>query len=264
MPKEPLFPHVPRRREPLFPHIPTAKPVVPPVIPEVTREPWQMTKVEFRGTGITAENLIALPNREEIQAELQKVFGSYEDLEKMDGGELPYTIEGDVGLDYMADIEYAAVRRDLAETKGLLEGAYSEIYDMYKKGAALAKALSETSKIREGSLSDKFRASTGARGIQVNEKALIPKAEAGMPEVAGPPQSIVTKWAEKKKNIALLKKDIEGLRETYSLEDVNDAIAEYEDISREDYEDREEYQEEKDAAWDKIMDAIDNAEELVT
>ncbi len=78
------------------------------------------------------------------------------------------------------------------------------------------------------------------------------------------PQSIVTKWAGKRKNILLLKKDIEGIRETYSLDDVDDAIAEYEDISREDYETGEEYQEEKDAAWENIMDAIDNAEELET
>jgi hypothetical protein len=131
-------------------------------------DPWQMTREEFRQTGITAEAMVALPNREAIQAELQKIFGSYEDLEKMDAGKIPTTIESDVSMDYMADIEYAAVTRDLEETRELLEGAYNEIYKMYKEGAALEEKLSPTSKIPRGSLSDKYRASiTRIRRIQV-------------------------------------------------------------------------------------------------
>jgi len=74
------------------------------------------------------------------------------------------------------------------------------------------------------------------------------------------PKAVVTKWSGKRKNILLLKKDIEGLRETYFLDEVDDAIAEYEDISREDYEERAEYQEEKDTAWDKILSEVDTAE----
>jgi hypothetical protein len=118
--------------------------------------------------------MVALPNREAIQAELQKIFGSYEDLEKMDAGKTPTTIEGEVSLKYMADIEYAAVVRDVEETRVLLRGAYDEINAMYKEGAALEEKLSPTSKIRRGSLSDKYRASIARRRIQIPTGAESP------------------------------------------------------------------------------------------
>ena len=74
-------------------------------------------------------------------------------------------------------------------------------------------------------------------------------------------ESIISNWTGKPKNISLLKRDIEQLRKTYDLMDVDDAIAEYEGISREDYEDKEDYQQERDDAWDNILDTLENAEE---
>ncbi len=85
---------------------------------------------------VSPEELVGLRNRKEIQAKLQEIFGTYEDLEKMDSGELPYTIEGDVSLDYMADLEYAAVVRDLEETRSLLKAVYSEINERIGKRVA--------------------------------------------------------------------------------------------------------------------------------
>jgi len=62
--------------------------------------------------------------------------------------------------------------------------------------------------------------------------------------------------------VALLKKDIEGLREAYNLDDVDNAIDEYEDISRVEFNDDEEYQEERDIAWEEILGEIDTADKL--
>jgi len=83
---------------------------------------------------ITPEELVHSRTRGEIQEKLQQVFGKYEDLERMDKGEISLTVEGDVSKDYMADIEHAAVERDLPETKELLRRAYDEIAEGYTKG----------------------------------------------------------------------------------------------------------------------------------
>lgn len=93
---------------------------------------------------ITAEDLVHSRSREEIQNKLQQIFGTYEDLERMDEGEIPLTIEGDVSYKYMADIERAAVDRDLPETEYLLGKAYDEIAKGYAKKVKKAQRTGET------------------------------------------------------------------------------------------------------------------------
>jgi len=147
------------------------------------------TKEAFLAGKPTAESLVASTSIDEIAAKLQKIFGTYEDLERMDTGEIPYTIEGDVSIDYMADIEHAAIERDLVETRILLGRAYDEIYAMYKEGAAREKALSPTSTIREGGLLDKYRASIRAQRLQPPKEPRemarppVPVAVPGIPRI---------------------------------------------------------------------------------
>ncbi len=82
---------------------------------------------------ITAEDLVYSRTREKIQAKLQQIFGKYEDLQRMDDGKIPSTVEREVSWYYMANIERAAVDRDLPETKELLRRAYEEIAKGHKK-----------------------------------------------------------------------------------------------------------------------------------
>lgn len=127
-----LYPHIARKREPLYPHVKSVKEVAvatPPV------------------TQITAEDLVYSKSREEIQAKLQQIFGSYESLDKMAETGTPTTIEAAALFRLeerdgflMADLEYAAVARDIEETKRLLEVAYAEfqlVSDAVKKGKTL-------------------------------------------------------------------------------------------------------------------------------
>ncbi|MFA5321200.1 MAG: hypothetical protein WC373_00890 [Smithella sp.] len=67
-----------------------------------------------------SKDLVESKNREEIQDKLQKIFGTYEDIEKMYNGDIPLTKLGELANDYMADIEYAANNRDIDEVKKLL------------------------------------------------------------------------------------------------------------------------------------------------
>ena len=72
-------------------------------------------------------------------------------------------------------------------------------------------------------------------------------------------EALLEKWQAKAKNIRWLKLDIAKLT-GYELADVDDAIADYEDIDRDDYDDIEEYKEEKAGAWQDILGAIDDIE----
>lgn len=134
--RKPLYPHIASKREPLYPHVKSVKEVAvatPPVA-----EPKHQ---------ITAEDLVHSRSREEIQAKLQQIFGSYESLDKMAETGIPTTIEAAAlfrleGRDgfLMADLEYAAVARNIEETKRFLEVAYAEfqlVSDAVKKGKTL-------------------------------------------------------------------------------------------------------------------------------
>ena len=127
--RKPLYPHVPSKREPLYPHVKEVA-VAPPELKH-----------------ITAEDLVYSRSREEIQAKLQQLFGSYESLDKMEETGIPTTIEAaalfrleERDSFLMADLEYAAVARDIEETKRLLEVAHAEfqlVSDAVKKGKTL-------------------------------------------------------------------------------------------------------------------------------
>ncbi len=128
--RKPLYPHIPSKREPLYPHVIKEVAVATPPV-----------------TQITAVDLVYSKNREEIQAKLQQIFGSYESLDKMAETGIPTTIEAAALFRLeerdgflMADLEYAAVARDIEETKRLLEVAYAEVQlvsDAVKKGKTL-------------------------------------------------------------------------------------------------------------------------------
>jgi len=149
--RQPLYPHIPSsKREPLYPHVKLVKELAV-ATPPVTEPKYQ----------ITAEDLVYSRSREEIQAKLQQIFGSYESLEKMEETGIPTTIEAaalsrleEKGSFLMADLEYAAVARDLEETKHLLEVAHAEfklVSDAVKKGKTLLQishlTLSELSRL---------------------------------------------------------------------------------------------------------------------
>jgi len=81
--KKPLYPHIPSsKREPLYPHVKSVKEVAV-ATPPVTEPKYQ----------ITAEDLVYSRSREEIQAKLQQIFGSYKSLDKMEETGIPTTIE---------------------------------------------------------------------------------------------------------------------------------------------------------------------------
>ncbi|MBT9143976.1 MAG: hypothetical protein DDT29_02390 [Dehalococcoidia bacterium] len=75
-------------------------------------------------------------------------------------------------------------------------------------------------------------------------------------------EALARKWAEKEENITLLRKDIELLRTRYDLEEVEEAMDEYEDIERGDYDNAEEYQDARNEAWEAILEALDDVEKL--
>jgi len=74
--------------------------------------------------------------------------------------------------------------------------------------------------------------------------------------------ALVTKWQERKKNIGTLKKDVAALKETHDVSEVEEAISDYQDIQRSDYTDAEEYQSERDDAWDNIITTLEGVEAL--
>jgi len=89
---------------------------------------------------ITAEDLVYSMSREEIQDKLQKIFGTYKEIEYMEFGEIPMSIEADVAAEYMPDIEHAAAERNLPETREILRRAYEEIAKGYAKAGKKAQA----------------------------------------------------------------------------------------------------------------------------
>jgi len=122
----------------LYPHVKSVKEVAV-ATPPVTEPKHQ----------ITAEDLVYSRTREEIQAKLQQIFGSYESLGKMGETGIPTTIEAaalwrldEISGGFMADLEYAAVARNITETMRLLEVAYAEfklVSDAVKKGKTLLR-----------------------------------------------------------------------------------------------------------------------------
>ena len=76
---------------------------------------------------ITAKDLIQAKDREEIQSLLQRIFGTYEELDKIEAGELPYTKRAELADDFMADLEHAVVEKDTDEVKKILSVIKTEL-----------------------------------------------------------------------------------------------------------------------------------------
>ena len=91
---------------------------------------------------------------------------------------------------------------------------------------------------------------------EVVKPPVVPSPKVTPPE-ALTPEALTKKWLPRKKNIALLKRDLDTLRPFYDLGDVDAAIEEYRDIKREDYDTAGEYGDARDEAWDNILDALD-------
>lgn len=74
-----------------------------------------------------ARDLVRSRSREEIQQQLQGIFGTYDDLDKIEARELPRNPRYILSLTYMADLEYAAVTRDKKDVIDLLTFLRREI-----------------------------------------------------------------------------------------------------------------------------------------
>ena len=73
-------------------------------------------------------------------------------------------------------------------------------------------------------------------------------------------ETLAEKWSRAKaRNTTLIEKDLRGLESQGNwegIEDVRDAIANYRDIMREDFEDLEEYSEARSEAWSEVIDTL--------
>ncbi len=75
-------------------------------------------------------------------------------------------------------------------------------------------------------------------------------------------KALAHKWAGKRKHIVSLQKDVELLRTRYDVEEVEEAMEEYASIERSDYDNAEEYQDARDEAWNMVLEALGDVEEL--
>jgi hypothetical protein len=92
--------------------------------------------------------------------------------------------------------------------------------------------------------------------ISSDEEKLLPQTV----RKQTPAAQLLEKWSKAKvRNTTLALKDIEELhaRYGYDIDDCRDALMEYKDIVREDYADYEEYQEEKNEAWQKFLECLE-------
>lgn len=83
----------------------------------------------------TAKDLIEVRTRKEIQDKLQKMFGTYEELDAYDEGE-----DNDVDKyisvlanEYMAELEYSANERDYDAVQGLLDRLKKDVVEISKR-----------------------------------------------------------------------------------------------------------------------------------
>lgn len=67
--------------------------------------------------------------------------------------------------------------------------------------------------------------------------------------------AFIEKWEDRDKNIRNIENDMHKLlSDKYVIDDLETAIEEYRDLSRADFSDNEEYQEERDGAWENIIE----------
>lgn len=79
-------------------------------------------------------------------------------------------------------------------------------------------------------------------------------------------ETLAEKWSRAKaRNTTLIEKDLRGLESQGNwegTEDVRDAIANYRDIVRGDFEDSEEHSEARSEAWNEVIDTLDTLVEI--
>ncbi len=76
-----------------------------------------------------------------------------------------------------------------------------------------------------------------------------------------PVAALFEKWSRAKRNSALALKDLEALGPRYDIEECKEALLEYRDLERSDYDDAEEYQEARDEAWEAFLECLDSLSE---
>lgn len=83
------------------------------------------------------------------------------------------------------------------------------------------------------------------------------------PLAVSTPEELADKWANRRPNSALLTRDLASLDEDrYDISEVEDLISEYQGLERSDYASQEEYSEERAAAWEAVIEALGNIEEI--
>ncbi|MDO8715939.1 MAG: DUF192 domain-containing protein [Dehalococcoidales bacterium] len=74
-----------------------------------------------------------------------------------------------------------------------------------------------------------------------------------------PVARLLEKWQKAKaRNSTLAMRDLEALGQEYDIEDCKEALSDYRDIEPGDYDDREEYQDARDEAWDTFIECLES------
>lgn len=87
-----------------------------------------------------AKDLVESKTREEIQNKLQKIFGTYEELDNLDKTDY-MNRKLQIANEYMADLERSAVDRELDETEELLKRAKQELARNLEEEASFSDEL---------------------------------------------------------------------------------------------------------------------------
>ena len=131
---------------------------------------------------ITAKDLTQAKDRNEIQNLLQRIFGTYAELDKIEAGDLPYTKRAELADEYMANLEHAVIEKDTEEVNTLLsdvkkqltEKDYPEIVIPEKLATPEVKAEKAIGKITESKTIEETTASIAdAEHILADEKGAL-------------------------------------------------------------------------------------------
>lgn len=71
-----------------------------------------------------------------------------------------------------------------------------------------------------------------------------------------PVARLLEKWSKRVRNSMLALRDIEALGPDYDTDDCKEALQDYKDIIRPDFDNQEEYQEARDEAWDNFIETL--------
>ena len=78
-------------------------------------------------------------------------------------------------------------------------------------------------------------------------------------QAPGPASLLAEKWSRaKKRNSAQALKDVEALPIEYDTEECKEALTDYRDLDPADFENREEYQEARDEAWERFLECLED------